>query len=1175
MFAVIILVVITIVVIFLFVKLIGNRWPWVWENIGRPLMNYFFVTSVRKVTIRYFSALIVFNSGFPLLKLGINLTTPDYTFSTAFSFENTWFDWLSIILSLCATLVYIKYIGYEKYLIEKADGTVNQVAAMAGRTSSEIVTDLIPKLATCIDTLHVNTAVDILVTLREKIANTRFLDYALLSKVDFLKGKCKRFVKMAECNELFKLSYEEIEKAGKFDKDAYTGRIIAACAEKDKDTALALSKELKERHPENKWSYIPQLFFSKDLGTAIASLPQELQNDYSLFGELLVLGKEDVMQVVNPIDMEVPEIKEMTIDNFVLWPFWMSVCLTKFLSGWKLRSHGICDETPESALLLKMSTQYFELINSTQLADPMPDMKMVHVYVQYCHDHCPSRLEEMKKCHYTGRMKDFYYLAYATMMQNEGKELEAFELLSRYGDGLNVNITNSMLQLALHQHNIDKIKEVLQLEVDKGVKIYDEMMNNHCGALHFCGQKVETYIHQLDIVNEISKRFFIEIGHHYCGRDVDIDYMEKHEHEACVPIIPFIALVYLDKGMADRGIALLEPEVPGNAFDFRSHVFILLLSSNEKYNSKLFRYLGQLREANLASDDLLSKELWMAEKMMEWERCLAITTLLIKNNPQNGALMEHHLMALYRNEKSEEVEKLFGELHGLEFPVNSVMNIFNVYLLLNMPKKALAFLYDEIEKNNTQELRDFFFQVHIHHDIEKIIMEQYEVVSADSYVMIDEDGKEKYTDIVPGSYLDDLIGKKVGESIVIHLFNKDVEIHVMAIFNRYFKLMKQVMDEIGQNRSKAIRSFHVDDLLGGEGFLANLKKLTGSEDDDYKKELDNAKQRYMNGELSLLSFIGQHNIFQDLYNNLFGEMKIYMMPLPIERHNVQVTEFDLAAVQPVLDLTSLMLIHELQLRFSLSFNKKFIVPKNVQVAIKDGIAKEQAGMHSGLYQDVIANIVIPKGEEHEPLLMAKLKMLSKWIDDNCEVETDETLLDHNINEKHAELSNMFMHSAMLANKPSRVLLTEDWVITRMDFRAFQAMSVVNWLSIIGIGDLTSLHCYLGDLNYIGCSLNARYIYEQYMLKREKKPNHFANCLDNIEKNTLIGSEAMAAGNLILSGIITPADRLVVQGMFTSMFRYMDYRKAARVLNVGMRLYSNPDYQECLMYGFRAAHRIIY
>lgn len=104
---------------------------------------------------------------------------------------------------------------------------------------------------------------------------------------------------------------------------------------------MALSKELKERHPENKWSYIPQLFFSKDLGTAIASLPQELQNDYSLFGELLVLGKEDVMQVVNPIDMEVPEIKEMTIDNFVLWPFWMSVCLTKFLSGWKLRSHGI------------------------------------------------------------------------------------------------------------------------------------------------------------------------------------------------------------------------------------------------------------------------------------------------------------------------------------------------------------------------------------------------------------------------------------------------------------------------------------------------------------------------------------------------------------------------------------------------------------------------------------------------------------------------------------------------------------------------------------------------------------------------------------------------------------------------------------------------------------------
>lgn len=1153
----------------------GNRWPWVWENIGRPLMNYFFVTSVRKVTIRYFSIIALLNIGYPISKIVFNAKTPNYQFSTAFELDNTILDISAIILSLLLTIGYIFFILYEKSKVDKANDSVNQVAAMAGRTSSEIVNDLVPKLSTCIDTLHVNTAVDILDTLRGKIANTRFIDYALLSKVDFLKGQCKRFVKPSECNDLFKLSYDEIVKAGKFDKDAYTGRIIAACAEKDKDTALALSKELKERHPGNKWSYIPQLFFSKDLGTDVASLPQEFRDDYSMLGELLVLGREDVIQIVNPLSLQVPEIKKMTIDNFALWPFWMSVCLTKFLSSWKLSSQGICDETPESALLLKMSNQYFELINSTQLADPMPDMKMVHVYVQYCHDHSPSRLEEMKKCHYTGRMKDFYYLAYATMMQNEGKEQEAYDLLSRYGEGLNVNITNSMLQLALHQHNIDKIKEVLQLEVDKGVKIYDEMMNNHCGALHFCGQDVETYIHQLDIVNEISKRIYIEIGHHYCGRDVDIDYMEKHEHEVCGPMIPFVALVYLDKGMADRGIALLESEVPSNAFDFSSHVFILLLSSNEKYNSKLFRYLGQLREANLASDDLLSKELWMAEKMMEWERCLAITTLLIKNNPQNGALMEHHLMALYRNEKSEEVEQLFGKLHGLEFPVNSVMNIFNVYLLLNMPQKALAFLYDEIEKNNTQELRDFFFQVHMHHDIEKIIMEQYEVVSADNYVMIDEDGKEKYTDIVPGSYLDDLVGKKVGESIVIHLFNKDVEIHVMAVFNRYFKLMKQVMDEIGQNRSKTIRSFHVDDLLGGEGFLANLKKLTGGGDDDYMKELDDAKQRYMNGELSLLSFIGQHNVFQDLYNNLFGEMKICMMPLPVERHNVQVTEFDLAEAQPVLDMTSLMLTHELQVRFALSFNKKFIVPRSVQVAIKDGIAKEQAGMHSGLYQDVIANIVIPKGEEHEPLLTAKLKMLSKWIDDNCEVETDETLLDHNIDEKHAELSNLFMHSVLLANKPSRVLLTEDWVITRMDFRAYQAMSVVNWLSIMGVGDLTSLHCYLGDLNYIGCSINARYIYEQYLLKREKKPNHFDNCLDNVEKNTLIGSEAMTAGNLILSGIVTSADRLVVQGMFTSMFKYMDYRKAARVLNVGMRLYNNPDYQECLMYGFRAAHRIIY
>ena len=224
-------------------------------------MNYFFVTSVRKVTIRYFSAITLLNLGYPISKIVFNAKTTNYQFSTAFELDNSILDISSIILSSLLTIGYIIFIRYEKSKVDKANDSVSQVAAMAGRTSSEIVSDLITKLASCIDTLYVNTAVDILDTLREKIANTRFLDYALLSKIDFLKGMCKRFVKQAECNELFKLSYEEIEKAGKFDKDAFTGRIIAACSEKDKDTALALSNKLKERYPENKWNYILQFAF--------------------------------------------------------------------------------------------------------------------------------------------------------------------------------------------------------------------------------------------------------------------------------------------------------------------------------------------------------------------------------------------------------------------------------------------------------------------------------------------------------------------------------------------------------------------------------------------------------------------------------------------------------------------------------------------------------------------------------------------------------------------------------------------------------------------------------------------------------------------------------------------------------------------------------------------------
>ena len=119
-----------------------------------------------------------------------------------------------------------------------------------------------------------------------------------------------------------------------------------------------------------------------------------------------------------------------------------------------------------------------------------------------------------------------------------------------------------------------------------------------------------------------------------------------------------------------------------------------------------------------------------------------------------------------------------------------------------------------------------------------------------------------------------------------------------------------------------------------------------------------------------------------------------------------------------------------------------------------------------------------------------------------------------------------------------------------------------------------MHLYLSRINYLGCNLSADYIFEQYNSKKANQTNNFGTCLENIEFNPYIASEVFRAGNLMLSSIVVPSDRLVVSSMFAGVFKYLDYQRAANILNMAMRMYRNNEYQQCLMRGFRMAHPII-
>jgi len=1174
-YLIVLLIVLAVWLIYRYNEKIGQWLPWMWKNIGQPIFNYLFVLSVRKITMAYFTTVAGINVAFPVIELAIDT---NHNIKAAFSLNGSGFDWAAVAITAFLTIAYVAFIIYENNRLRNAPmnsvvDVVEAVQQQVGRGSLEIVKNTLPQIKKCITSLHVDTAYGLLETMRKEVDSARMPDWSLLSRIDYLMGACKRFKDGAVCRKHLLKAYEEMEKAGQFDVEIVAGRIYAACKDSDKETAHRLANELKERDSENVWCWIPTLLWSDDIKQDMGALPAAVGENHKMYAELLSLGRNDVLEVQNAITLEVPALTDMSLDSFVLWPYWLSVALTQFVSNWRMSADGGRGETEATQRMLAVTDKYYELLHQTELPNLMPDIDFIHTFVAFTHDHCPQRIEEMGGHKPTDTLKDLYYLLYASMLQSEKRYGEALKVLADYDGEPSISVQHYRLQIAVLTDNISEIEKVFKVVAEQQLTVPNVMTGHFCAALHICAEKLTEAVAALKFEDETTRRLYLELYNFKVGNVVDIDYVKAHKDEIPRDMLAYMATLLQQYGMTEDAIAMLESVLSNVYFDYRNYVYLELLQSDKKYNAKLYAYLKHLRGKGMATDDLMQRELQMAERMMDFERTLEITSILIKKHPENGILMEHHLMALYRNGKNEEIEELFVGLKNLEYPETSVQNIFNVYLIIGQYEKALAFLYDEIQKNNTQTLRDFFFEVHLHKDIEAIIMKQYDVVTLDSFVLLDVDGKEEYTSIRPGSYLEELIGKKVGEEISYDAVNRQVKVRVLAIFNRYFKLMKEISDEIAKNQSKRIRSFTIDDLEGGEGILANLAKIAGNGNDDRTEE-ERLKVQYEAGSTTMYNFVNQHQLFAELYKLLFGDFRVRMIPTQVVKHQVQMAGIKVKEMTPVLDLSSLLVLHEMQVKYQLVFPMKFIVIRSLQVAIHDAAVKERNAVPSFLSDKVTALLTIRQTEPQEHPLLSKLRMLEQWIMDYCEVVDDDSLLTMDTDGLPNDLSVMYMQTVRVANQPDRLLLTEDWTATQINFGAFPAMNVVNWLSVMGLGDERLLHLDMARINYVGCNLSADYIFEQYNSKRANQDNSFACCLENIEFNPYNATETFRAGHLMLSGIVTPSDRLTVSSMFASVFRNLDYQTAANVFNMAVRMYRNAEYQGCLMQGFKMAHPIV-
>lgn len=111
-YLIVIIVVLIVFLIYRFSDRIEKNMPWLWRNVARPIFNYFFVFSVRKVTMAYFTTMAGICVAFPAIQFVID---KDHNIEAAITFNGSGFDWAAVIIAVLLTTGYALYIFFETH----------------------------------------------------------------------------------------------------------------------------------------------------------------------------------------------------------------------------------------------------------------------------------------------------------------------------------------------------------------------------------------------------------------------------------------------------------------------------------------------------------------------------------------------------------------------------------------------------------------------------------------------------------------------------------------------------------------------------------------------------------------------------------------------------------------------------------------------------------------------------------------------------------------------------------------------------------------------------------------------------------------------------------------------------------------------------------------------------
>lgn len=1014
----------------MFKKVIQKIYGW-GEYALKLFLHHKFIVSWKKILISYIAFGVAVFGGVSFLRVG--WSTSDNYVGPVIEFHMGNWDYMTFF----AFLLYLVILGYIIYVTHKGDIHEFQIKKIQLRSANidhiagnEVIRSMIPAIKESLENLKVKDAYRLFNKLRENACAQVRLDYGLLSLIDLYRSQCSRYFAPEESRKCARLSINEMKKAFVYIEDILANEEYHLLKEGDVDNAMVIAHEIMERNDTSIWPFLPSLVISEDLTASIQGLPPSVRSNNLLYANL-ILVKEDIdLQKVLPLDnYEIEEPCKFNLTNLPLWMFNISVVLDQHL---KREGYDLLGNMPVGKYVFKLqdvTRKYLSFEKSTEVVGLCPDVIYLNAYAEYLITKDPKWIEIAKKSKVLERNKHHYWLFLATMLNGAHRYTESLDILCLYKEKDEyVSIFSTfILVTALQCNDLPRIQKAFSMSIDAGIQLDDNNLHYYYTAFHYNKEHMGDMAIKIKCSNPFSQIVFSQLVQKELGHNYNPDLIRDNIDRIADGLKCHAAYELASCGFYDYSLNFLRKRITVGVISADMAAYIQLLKQKTEMSSELYSALQSLSLNGFTEElQFLQDEYSLACRCYDYVNAVRVAKIIYEKNKNNPNFLVHYISVLTMLDEKPGINELLDQAKEFEWENNLIKPIAHLFIVNFRDKDALDIVYDFTYKSDQQYAKDLYFQtVEFNGRIHQIVYEEYDLITAGLYIEYNEQGQKKNTIVTSDGSFSALINKGKGEHIFTN-FGVTRKIEVLRIYNKYAERMREIIIETHDNQnSRAIQSIDFGETVTPDELLSFLDKTFGVTDEKKKQRVE-INSQYLHGDVSLMYYWGGDNRpLPKLYDILFGDFQVVTYPdgyltQLLRQQGVEICEWDL-----VLDITSLVLLFELQHLVSLEIKSTIYVTEATCQGIRREIMEEIHHIPAGLTQKVHDKLVWGEQSQTMSFCHYRFSEMKKWIDSNCTVVLVKERLNIDLSEEKTIWHDATTESVCFCRNKKTIFVTED------------------------------------------------------------------------------------------------------------------------------------------------------